>query len=514
MIPPELRPSKRKRETSPHPDGSDKFSVKSKRKLRAKSKGKQRGKAAEPCIVEQPEHDTIYVRTSPFKHHARDFATSEPPENPASHQISVENGVTDRASKFSKAEVNQPPHPQFHIPSLFHAHGRTKRQKSRIEPIASVRQTRVHEDQPAPKSPTQHTSAFEKNHSQSGPSRNPSPLDETVLPATTAIATEVRQAAQSDARSSAESSPLSSTVATPVPVVEPPIQEVATTFPQPSSIPTYENSKPTHSTTPTTVAFPPTPSLHSSPARFLQPSSSLSSIRSTRSQCKYHKITLPMEENGRRVCFLVPGCSLTNQELMKEENIEDRGEAKYEDSLRMIQNIDHLDFDQYLIGVLRQLVGLDILREGEVFYLPQHGDNIQRKHWPRKSISSTGRGSDYTSFVGSPGYSYSGSARSPSTRPPLSNADSVFTSLSGITTGDDESDNQSPSKGINTSKGDTKVINEESLHEESTPPKSTKQGVKRNRTFDGAIGNDGTRKSKRLRRQSTNPSSNQFQQHD
>jgi len=508
VISPESRPSKRKRETPSHPDRSDSFSVRSKGKPHAKSRGKQRGKAAEPCVVEELERDTIYVRTTPVKRQTR-----EPSEIPAHHQKSVEIGETDRTPEFNNS---QPPHPQFHAPSLFHAHGRTKRQKSRIQPIASVRQTRHDEDQSAPKPSTRHSSALEKPPSLSGPSRNPSPLDDSVLPTTTgATTTEIRRDVQSDACPSTEPSQLSSTVVTAVPSVESPTQEEATTFPRPSSIaPADENSKSTYSITPTTVAFPQAPSLQSSPSRFLQPSSSLSSIRSTRSQCKYHKITLPIGENGRRVCFLVPGCSLTNQELMKEEDIEDLGEAKYEDSLRMIQNVDHLDFDQYLIGILRQLVGLDILREGEIFYLPQPGDDIQRKHWPRKS---TGRGSDYTGFVGSPGYSYSGSARSPSTRPPLSNTGSVFTSLSGIATGDDESDNQSSFKGkriTNTSKGD---IIEEPPYDESTqmtPPKSTKRGVKRTRTLDISTENDGTRKSKRLRRQSTNPSLYQSQQYD
>ena len=151
----------------------------------------------------------------------------------------------------------------------------------------------------------------------------------------------------------------------------------------------------------------------------------------TRSHCRYHRISLPKEDGGPRVCFLVPGCSLNDRELMAAEEIEDHGDATQEDSLRMIKDIESLDFDSYLIGILRQLVGLDILREQEVFYLPRPGEEVVRKTSPRKERSGVFRGTDSSSYAGSPGYS--GSIRSPaSMKAPTSLADSTSTSLSAF----------------------------------------------------------------------------------
>ena len=107
---------------------------------------------------------------------------------------------------------------------------------------------------------------------------------------------------------------------------------------------------------------------------------------------------------------------------MASEEIEDHGDATYEDSLRMIKDIQSLDFDSYLIGILRQLVGLDILREQEIFYLPQPGEEVVRKTSPRKERPF--RGADTSSYAGSPG-----SIRSPtSMKAPTSVADSTSTS--------------------------------------------------------------------------------------
>ena len=139
---------------------------------------------------------------------------------------------------------------------------------------------------------------------------------------------------------------------------------------------------------------------------------------------------MPREDGGPRVCFLVPGCSLSDGELITAEEIEDHGDATQEDSLRMIKDLESFDFDSYLIGILRKLVGLDILREQEVFYLPQPGDEVVRKT-SRKERSGVFRGADLSSYAGSPGYS--GSIRSPtSMKAPTSLADSTSTSLSAF----------------------------------------------------------------------------------
>ena len=108
-----------------------------------------------------------------------------------------------------------------------------------------------------------------------------------------------------------------------------------------------------------------------------RPSTSTSSPV-TRSNCRFHKISLPREEGGPRVYFLVPGCSLGDRELMEAQEIEDHGYATIEDGSRIVRDIESLDFSLYLVGFLRQLVGVDLLREQEVYYLPQPGEDPNR----------------------------------------------------------------------------------------------------------------------------------------
>ena len=92
--------------------------------------------------------------------------------------------------------------------------------------------------------------------------------------------------------------------------------------------------------------------------------------KSTRSQCRYRKISLPREENGPRVTFCVPQCSLNDKELMGQEDITDDGLATVRDFERLWDHVEEQNLSPYLIGVIRQLVGLDLLRENEIYYLP------------------------------------------------------------------------------------------------------------------------------------------------
>lgn len=167
----------------------------------------------------------------------------------------------------------------------------------------------------------------------------------------------------------------------------------------------------------------------------------VSSSPVTRSNCRYHKISLPREEGGPRVCFLVPGCSLGDRELMTQEEIIDHGDAAVEDSARMVRDIGSLEFTSYLIGILRQLVGVDLLREQEVYYLPQPGEENTRKRSHRKlaveksaltrlSSRDSAAAAEPGSTFGSPRTSI-GSTRSPtSSRAPASAAGSTSTSVS------------------------------------------------------------------------------------
>ncbi|KAH9174928.1 hypothetical protein EDB89DRAFT_423155 [Lactarius sanguifluus] len=100
----------------------------------------------------------------------------------------------------------------------------------------------------------------------------------------------------------------------------------------------------------------------------------------TRSNCRFHKISLPRGDSGERAHFVVPGCALGDGELMEGEDIKDEGLSTHEDHKRMLSHVETLDLDPYLVGVLRQLVGVDLLREQqEIFYLPSEKEKPRRR---------------------------------------------------------------------------------------------------------------------------------------
>ncbi len=146
----------------------------------------------------------------------------------------------------------------------------------------------------------------------------------------------------------------------------------------------------------------------------------------TRSNCRYRHISLPKVEGGPRISFLVPGCSLGDTELMEDEEIVDHGDATTEESHRVVPDIENLDFSPYLIGVLRQLVGVDLLREQEIYYLCAVGEDprlVQKKKADRFTVNRIGETSNSPRPL-------SESVRSPSSsiRPPASGASIVSTS--------------------------------------------------------------------------------------
>ena len=202
-------------------------------------------------------------------------------------------------------------------------------------------------------------------------------------------------------------------------------QSLTTTPSHPNVLKTYPS--------PTVNPLALSSAVHSSPRH-----TPLSNSPVTRSHCRYHRISIPKSEGGPRVMFLVPGCSLNDKDLMEEEEIEDHGDATYEDSQRLEKDIEKFDFDSYLLGVIRQLVGLDIMREGEVFYLAQEGDGVgQKVVKPRKSHTKRRRSSPS-------GTAASGSVGSP-LRPPVSLAGSTSTThslLAGRVAYDDDEEEE------------------------------------------------------------------------
>lgn len=124
----------------------------------------------------------------------------------------------------------------------------------------------------------------------------------------------------------------------------------------------------------------------------------------TRSHCKFHKISVEREDDGPRVFFIVPSCALVRKDVMESEDIQDHGDATVEDTLRMEAGVEDLDLSDEIKSNLRLLVGMDVLRELEIFYLPVDGVDVRRKRRPpvterpserlkkRESVARAGRG--------------------------------------------------------------------------------------------------------------------------
>ncbi|KIK67497.1 hypothetical protein GYMLUDRAFT_874743 [Collybiopsis luxurians FD-317 M1] len=170
-----------------------------------------------------------------------------------------------------------------------------------------------------------------------------------------------------------------------------------------------------------------TPVSGSSPQILRREPSSNSPV--TRSHCRYHKISLPEDDDqGSHIFFLVPGCSLVDRKVMKEEEIVDHGDATYDDSIRKVADIETLHINDYVLGVIRLLVGPD--KEHEVYFLPKPGEERARKvihrksHLGKSSFSSAG----YGSHASPNGNLFSPSS---STRGPVSIAGSTSTTRSG-----------------------------------------------------------------------------------
>jgi hypothetical protein len=183
----------------------------------------------------------------------------------------------------------------------------------------------------------------------------------------------------------------------------------------------------------------------------LQRTASVAHSPVTRSNCRFHKISLPREEGGPRVTFIVPGCSLGDRTLMDEEDIRDDGDATTLDHARMVGDIETLNFSSELVGVLRQLVGVDLLRENEIFYLPQPGESYRRKrHGKSKLYTARPSSGDFAGLLGLQSAASSPLASKISPKPslaqaPISAAGSASTSVGSTGLNDREFNRHSPS---------------------------------------------------------------------
>ncbi|VDC00338.1 unnamed protein product [Peniophora sp. CBMAI 1063] len=156
---------------------------------------------------------------------------------------------------------------------------------------------------------------------------------------------------------------------------------------EPASEP--ESPEPAPSTPPMQSASAPPPSTENGAARPAPPRRIPSkNTPVTRANCRFHTISIP-REGGGRAQFVVPGCSMGDAKVIKEEDIRDEGFATMADHARMLPDIENLDLDAYLVGNLRKLVGVDLLRENEVFYLPGEEEEPPRKKRRRYARKST-----------------------------------------------------------------------------------------------------------------------------
>ncbi|KAF9485979.1 hypothetical protein BDN70DRAFT_988313 [Pholiota conissans] len=413
------RSQKRKRDTSPGP-GNASTPVGPKSKGKRSSKSERKGKAQElkETVPEPTSEETIRVRPRPKtvdQPSHSDKPTESVPPLKLLHNGDRASSIASSAPSDASAGMQQPSptvsKPNKPIPiaqtmpiaSLFHAHGKGKKQPL---PLPTFRPKSVKLILPEPPSePVASTSRVSKqdiptvasipdlpkNNISDGPA--PPATTESVA-VTPTLTTPSPPKAAIDTASTA---PAGSSSISDAPLTSSPV----------SATPAINPETPTH-VAPTTPADTPTQQIshRARPGRM----ASMTSSPVTRSHCKYHRISLPKEEGGPRVCFLVPGCSLNDKELMEEEEIEDHGDATVADSYRMIKDIDSLGFHSDLIGILRQLVGLDILREQEVFYLPAPGEEVNlRKNPVKKTLGEKPAmirvPAETSSNAGSPAYS-------------------------------------------------------------------------------------------------------------
>ncbi|KAK7691739.1 hypothetical protein QCA50_005139 [Cerrena zonata] len=149
---------------------------------------------------------------------------------------------------------------------------------------------------------------------------------------------------------------------------------------------------------------------------------------------------------------------------MQEENIQDHGDALAETSEQAVGPVETLGFSSNLIAILRRLVGVDLLRMNEIFYLPTPNDGFKRRrHRNRFSIDGRAMPNLSASAVKRLGGS---SQHSPATKAPVSQAESISTVASSRKQGSQAS-KRSTSLSLSASISD----NEETDLEEPRPKK-------------------------------------------
>ena len=128
-----------------------------------------------------------------------------------------------------------------------------------------------------------------------------------------------------------------------------------------------------------------TPVSHTSPPFSPIPSTPTqsTSTHKTRASCTDHKISFPGPDG--LLYFLVPRCSLLDPEVEKDVSIVDCGVATEEEVQRAVGDLEAVGLDPNVLGVIRQLAGVQLMREGQVGYLPKPGERIRSRRRHRRS---------------------------------------------------------------------------------------------------------------------------------
>ncbi|GAB1523446.1 hypothetical protein RhiTH_006594 [Rhizoctonia solani] len=115
---------------------------------------------------------------------------------------------------------------------------------------------------------------------------------------------------------------------------------------------------------------------------------SATNLLATRSNCRYHKISIPTGNGNHdtKVNFVVPGCALLNQENMAEQGIEDYGLSTPEEEHRRITNLAKLE--PSVVEKLKVLVGSLLFNEGICGYLQGHSLPNTTRSSPRNNSPS------------------------------------------------------------------------------------------------------------------------------
>lgn len=244
------------------------------------------------------------------------------------------------------------------------------------------------------------------------------------------------------------------------------------------------DSTPDHAlgTTPADAPEPTSPVIQAA----LTPPPASSTTPVTRSHCRFHKISMPRGTDDSRIFFVVPGCSLSNVDLMRKQDIKDEGNPTYDETHRLCSDVESMAIDLNVIGILRQLVGIDL--ERETYYLPLPGEKPMRTNKKKARASNVdsisarnglSRTKKARNVLASPAASTSASA-SVTTSPARSQL-SVGSSLTGQFVSDGEEESETESQPAPKRRRRTKTASVDSQPAAADAPEDKPEGSKRPR---------------------------------